>query len=317
MLNMPVRFSRKPAMAQIQTQTRASDSTTLGILLMLAFITVAPVTEVFAKLVADRIPVGQITAARFAVQAGLLIPLVIALREATRPSLAELRLYVVRAALIVCSAGFIIGAVKYMPIADALAIVFVEPLILTLLGAAFLGDTIGWRRMAACIVGFIGCLLVVQPSFEAFGWVALLPFGTAICFAFYLILTRSMAQRVPPLTMQAYTGLAGILLSAPVLWAFDGSGNGTLDPVLPPVDTLPFLFGVGAAATISHIILAHAARMTPTAVIAPMQYLEIVSAAILGYLIWGDLLNGLALIGAIIIVGSGLFVFWRERASAP
>lgn len=299
-------------MATVLVPTRP-DRPVLGIALMMGFLVLAPFIEVFAKLAGAAIPVGQITAARFAVQVAIMLPLIILLGRLTAPSRRDLGLYLLRGLLILLSTAFIVAAVKVMPIADAIAIVFVEPLFLTLLGAVLLGETVGWRRVLASAIGFIGCLMVIQPSFEAFGWVALLPLGTAVCFGFYLLLTRTMTQRIDPLTMQAYTGVSALLLILPLLWLFEGSGHGVLDPVWPDRTFATYLLLGGLAATSSHIFLTYTVQMTPTSVIAPMQYLEIVTAAILGYLIFGDLFNQTAAIGATIIIGSGLYVIWREH----
>ncbi len=291
------------------------DRPLFGIALMLGFIIIGPLIDIFAKLATQAIPVGQIALIRFALQSMFLVPVVMILGRWQRPARSDIGLYFLRGFLILASTAFIVGAVKFMPVADAIAIVFVEPLFLTLLGKFILKEDIGWRRMVASFVGFIGCMFVVQPSFAAFGWVALLPLGTAVCFGFYLLLTRSMTQRIDPLVLQTNTGLAAFILALPVILLFQGTGNPVFDPVMPEGRFIWFLLCVGLAATVSHIFLSYAIRITPTAVIAPMQYLEIVTAAILGYFIFGDILNGLALVGAIIIVGSGLYVFWRERVT--
>ena len=225
-------------------------------------------------------------------------------------------LFLLRGALILISTACIVGAVKFMPIADAIAIVFVEPLILTLVGGFLLGEEIGWRRITASVLGFVGCLMVIQPSFQAFGWVAFLPLGTAVAFGAYILLSRTMAQRLHPVTLQTYTGLAALSLALPCLLLGELTSFALLDPVLPSGIFWIWLFGGGIAATISHVFLSYALRITPTTVIAPMQYLEIVTAAFFSYLVFGDFLNGIALIGAAIIVCAGLFVFWREQIAA-
>lgn len=292
------------------------DRPLVGIALMLGFILVGPLIDIFAKLATAAIPVGQIALFRFGIQTAIMIPIVVFMGRWHLPAQRDVLLYALRGFLILASTAFIVGAVKYMPVADAIAIVFVEPLFLTLLGKFVLGEDIGWRRMVASLIGFAGCMLVVQPSFAAFGWVALLPLGTAVCFGFYLLLTRSMTQRIDPLVLQTNTGLAAFMIALPVIALADGTGHSVLDPVMPEGRFVWFLLCVGLAATISHVFLSYAIRITPTAVIAPMQYLEIVTAAIFGYLIFGDLLNGMALVGAIIIVASGLYVFWREQITA-
>ena len=289
------------------------DAPVIGIALMMGFLVIAPFIEVFAKLATQEIPVGQVAAARFLVQTALMIPLAAYLGRLYRPDMRDIGLFLLRGALILISTALIVGAVKFMPIADAIAIVFVEPLILMILGAVIFGESVGWRRVAASIVGFIGCLLVIQPSFETFGWIALLPLGTAVAFGFYLLLSRSMTRRIHPIALQAYTGIGALVFVLPAMAIFEGTGIAPLDPVWPEGIFWLWLALLGVGATVSHIFLSYAIRITPMSVIAPMQYLEIVTAAILGYLIFNDVLNGRALIGACLIVAAGLFVFWRER----
>jgi len=149
---------------------------------MMGFIITGPFIDIFAKLATAAVPVAQIAAARFLFQGAFIAP----------------------------------GAVKYMPIADAIAIFFVEPFILALMGWFFLGESLGPRRLTACFIGFIGALLVIQPSFAAVGWPAFLPLGTAIFFALYLLITRTMAQRIDPLAMQTYTSVAALPRQSPI-----------------------------------------------------------------------------------------------------
>ncbi|WP_245306331.1 DMT family transporter [Roseovarius aestuariivivens] len=289
------------------------DTTAAGIVLMTAFSLLAPAMDACAKLIGDAVAVGQVVGTRFAVQATLLVPLAFLMGWLHRPGLREAALHAVRGALIIVATGFFFSALRVMPIADAIAIFFVEPFILTLLGGLLLGEPIGPRRYIACAVGFVGALLIIQPSFSEVGPAALMPLVTAVCFAFYMILTRRMATRMHPITLQAYTGLAASALVLPLLWVFDGSGIAPLDPVWPGQRELWLLAGVGLIATLSHICISFALALAPASVLAPIQYLEIVGATFLGYLIFNDLPDALTFVGIILIVGAGLFVFIRER----
>lgn len=290
-----------------------TDRTILGILFMIGFSIVAPVMDSFAKATPEEVPVLQILAARFGIQALLLMPIAIWMRHAHRPTRGELGLHVVRALLILVATGCFFTALRFMPIANAIAIFFVEPFILTLMGGLFLGEAIGARRVIACLVGFGGALLVIQPSFADLGPVTLLPVVTAFCFAFYMVLTRQMATRTHPLALQGYTAIAAMLFIVPLLWGFDGSDIAALDPVWPHGLAIWTLLGVGVVSTISHLFISFALRFAPAATIAPLQYLEIVFATILGYYIFSDIPDRLTVLGAAIIVGSGLYVFTRER----
>ncbi len=294
----------------------ASDRPLLGILLMIGFTIVAPGMDALAKLAGEAIPVGQILAFRFGVQALLLLPLAAVLGRLVWPGPPELRIHFARAGLILAATGAFFAALRVMPIADAIAIFFVEPFVLTLLGAAFLGEAVGWRRLLACATGFAGALLVIRPSLAAFGPVALLPLVTAVCFALYMILTRRMAHSLHPVALQAWTALAASALILPLLLAFDGSAVAPLDPVLPEGRYWAFLAGIGVTASLSHVMISAALRHAPAATLAPLQYLEIVAATALGYLVFADLPDAQTGLGIAIIVGSGLYVILRERRLA-
>ncbi|KZY41747.1 hypothetical protein A3731_01385 [Roseovarius sp. HI0049] len=287
--------------------------TGLGILLMVGFAVIAPAMDTCAKLIGDAVAVGQVAATRFVAQSVLLFPLALIFGWLHRPRRGEVALHLVRAALLLVATAFFFTALRFMPIADAISIFFVEPFILTLLGGLLLGEPIGPRRYVACAIGFAGALLIIQPSFEEVGLVALLPLVTALCFAFYMILTRRMATRMHPITLQVYTGCAALVLAVPLLWAFDGSGVAALDPIWPEARELWLLLALGVIATLAHVCISFALSFASASLLAPIQYLEIVSATILGFYVFGDLPDTLAFAGIALIVASGLFVFVRER----
>lgn len=293
--------------------TPSKDRTTLGILAMVAFSVIAPFMDAAAKATPSEIPVVEILFARFGIQVLLLIPLALWIGSAHRPTRFEALMHFARGMALLVATGFFFAAVRHMPIANAIAIFFVEPFILTLLGGLLLGEDVGMRRITACLVGFLGALLVIQPSFANLGVVALYPLGTAFCFAFYMILTRKMAGSIHPVTMQGYTALAATSVLLPLLILFDGSGIAALDPVLPQGMAVWTLLAVGVISTISHLFISIALRFAPAATIAPLQYLEIVAATAVGYMVFDDFPNALTWVGIAIIVSSGLFVFARER----
>jgi len=182
-----------------------------------------------------------------------------------------------------------------MPLADALAIVFVAPFIVLLFGKFYLGEDVGPRRIWACLVGFVGVLFVIQPSFAAFGAVALIPLGTAVAFAFYILVTRGLSRRIHPVALQFHTGLIASLFCIPVLALAQGSGSDLLDPVWPAGIAWLWLFGAGFFATLSHMMMTHALSIAPSATLAPLQYFELPVATVLGFLVFGDFPNALSL----------------------
>jgi drug/metabolite transporter (DMT)-like permease len=293
------------------------DTTLQGVILMLAFCVLAPLLDVGAKLAAENgIPVGQITAARFIVQTALMLPVVLIMRLSLRLSARALGHTTLRALLLLVSTFAFVSGIQIMPLADALAIVFVEPFILLILGHFLFGDQVGPRRIAACAVGFVGVLFVIQPSLAAFGLVALWPLATAVLFALYMLVTRAISAWMHPVTMQFHTSWTGLVLSLPVMVIADGSGIPALDPVWPAGWNWLWLFMVGFWAAVSHMCMTYALKFAPSATLAPLHYLEIVTAVILGYLIFDDFPNAMTFGGIAVIVASGLYIIHRERLTA-
>jgi drug/metabolite transporter (DMT)-like permease len=287
-----------------------------GIAMMLGFCAIAPLIDVAAKMAAQSVTITQVTLFRMLVQALLMLPVVWVLGQSLRLSRAMTKLMALRALMLLGSTYTFVGAVAVMPIADALAIVFVEPFILLVLGALIFGEQVGPRRIIASVIGFLGALLVIQPNFAAFGAVALLPLGTAMFFALYMLLTRRITREVAPEVMQAQTALFGTVMMLPVLGIGHVMGWGALmvGPAQPVVWVQ--LFCVGLAATVSHMMITYALRFAPSATLAPLHYLEIISAVAVGWLFFQDWPNLMSWAGIAVITGSGLYIIARERALA-
>lgn len=293
------------------------DTTLRGIVLMLIFCMIAPLLDVSSKLAAEGgMPVGQITAARFVVQGALMLPVLWVMGLSLHLSQRALAFTFLRAFFLILSTYSFVSGIAVMPVADALAIAFVEPFILLILGSFIFGDQVGPRRIAACAVGFCGALLVIQPSIQVFGLVALWPLGTAFFFAFYMLVTRAISAWMHPVAMQVHTSWAGVVLCLPVMFWANGTEIATLDPIWPEGVNWLWLFGVGFWAAVSHMAMTYALKYAPSATLAPLHYSEIVVAVILGYLIFGDFPNPLTWTGIAIIVASGLYIIHRERNQA-
>ena len=294
----------------------SSDKVLTGVALMLGFCLTAPLLDVAAKLASSSVPVGQITAARFIVQCALMAPL-LGVMHLSMHVARELWLPLIYRALLLLFATFcFITAIRVMPLADALAIVFVAPFIVLLFGKFYLDEDVGPRRIGACLVGFVGVLFVIQPSFAAFGAVALIPLGTAVAFAFYILVTRGLSRRMHPVVMQFHTGLIASVFCIPVLLLAKGSGSELLDPVWPEGIAWLWLFGAGFFATLSHMMMTYALSFAPSATLAPLQYFELPVATLFGYLVFNDFPNTLSLMGIAIIIGAGLYMIHRERVTS-
>ncbi len=287
-----------------------------GVALMITFCVLAPLIDVASKLAAQGVPVGVIVFGRGLVQAVLMLPVMLLMGFRLGLPRSALMLTSLRALMLASSTYCFVAAVRVMPIADALAIVFVEPFIILMIGRFAMKEEVGPRRLAACAVGFVGSLFVIQPSFAAFGAVALFPLGTALCFALYILVTRHLSRRLHPVAMQFHTALIAALLCVPLL-AFGSWANiPDITFAMPHGLFLLWCFCVGLAATVSHMAMTYALAFAPSSTLAPLHYLEIVTATIFGYVIFDDFPDSLTWFGIAIIVGSGLYVIYRERRLA-
>lgn len=296
-----------------RTMTHHPDRILAGVALMIGFCIIAPLIDVAAKLAAQEVPVATVTLARFVTQALLMAPILPLMGLGFGMGGRAMALTLLRSAVSVTSTLCFIAAVKVMPIADALAIAFVEPFIILLIGRFWLHEQVGPRRLAASVVGFLGALLVIQPSFSHFGAVALLPLGTALSFALYILVTRSLSRHMHPVAMNFWTAVVAAVLCLPVFLLGELTGEPAFAFVWPQGLNLVWCACVGLAATVSHMSMTYALRYAPSSTLAPLHYLEIVTAALLGYLVFSDWPNALTWTGIAIIVGSGLYIIHRER----
>lgn len=285
-----------------------------AMLLMVVAMLMLPAIDAIAKSIGDTVPAGQVAWSRFAFQSLLMAPL--ALRVRFRPSLADLRVHAARGALLALATTLFFHSLNYLGLADAISIFFIEPLMLTLLSVVLLGESVGWRRLCAVVVGFGGALIVIRPEFASVGWPALLPVGAALCFALYLVLTRRSAVRDDPARMQFLAGVFGCIFMTGLLAIGPTTGISALIPVQPTTGEWMALALLGVIATGGHLLVVHAFQRAAASLLAPFQYLELVSATALGWWLFDDLPDAPTLLGAGIIVGSGLYVFHREGVVA-
>jgi drug/metabolite transporter (DMT)-like permease len=290
------------------------DKPLLGILLMLGFCVVAPMGDAVAKILGQSIPLGQLLLVRFAVQAIILIPMVWATKLVWRMNGWVLKLAFLRTVLHIFGIGAMFTALQYLPLADAVAIAFVMPFIMLLLGKYILGEDVGARRLIACIVGFIGTLLVVQPSFANVGWPALLPMVVAVNFSFFMLITRQIAKETNPIGLQAVSGVMAVGIMVPALAITAGMGIDALTLIPPTGFEWSMLGAIGVLGTLAHLLMTWSLRYAPLATLAPMQYLEIPIATVIGFWVFKDLPNGLAAVGIAITIAAGVYIILRERA---
>ncbi len=292
------------------------DRPLLGIMLMLGFCLLAPVGDAIAKLLGSHIPLVELLLTRFGIQVAVLVPLSIAISKPLWLYGRVLRLTALRAVLHIVGIGAMFTGLRFLPLADAVAIAFVMPFIMLILGHYILGEEVGPRRVAACAVGFVGTLLVIQPSFAAVGLNALWPLLVAVVFSLFMLVTRAVAKEADPITQQTVsgiiaTGLLGLAFLLPGTQETD-----IFQLVWPEKFELGLMLTMGLLGTVAHLLMTWALRFAPSATLAPIQYLEIPISALVGLMIFSEFPNGLALIGICITIGSGLYILGRERRLA-
>ncbi|HWA50369.1 MAG TPA: DMT family transporter [Dongiaceae bacterium] len=216
-------------------------------------------------------------------------------------------LQILRSLLLLGATLFFFGAVHYVPLADAGAVAFLEPLLITALAHFFLGEKVGLRRWAAVAVGFIGVLVVVRPGFGMAHWGVLLALGSASCGSVYSTLTRVVSRDDSAATSLAFSGIAGVLglsLAMPFVWQ-------------PADATIWLLFvGLGITGGLGHFLMIKAFALAPGGTLAPFIYVQILWMVIVGGVWFGDWPVASTWIGIALIVGSGLYALHRERVRA-
>lgn len=287
------------------------DRPLLGIALMLGFCVLAPFADALAKLLGPEMATGQLLTLRFAIQAAILVPLTLATGRSWRMDRRTTLLVVARTLLHIAGIALVFTSLLYLPLADAIAIAYVMPFIALLLGKLVLNEEVGPRRLTACAVGFAGTLMVVQPAFQDVGWPALLPFGVALVFALFILVTRMMSA-ADPIAMQATSALMALVVLIPAMALIP---HAQLDWRAPTTTGWSLIALMGLAGTFAHLLMTWALKYAPSATLAPMQYLEIPVATFVGWLIFSDLPGPLATLGIAVTMGAGLYVIWREQAS--
>lgn len=282
----------------------ASGNAIPGILWMLATMFVFVVIDALAKYLTASLPVMQVVWARnvFALAFSLLLLRgrgVMLLRATRRPGL-----QLARSALQFTSTTIFFTALYYIPLADAIVIGFVSPLILTALSVPLLGEKVGPRRWAAVIVGFLGVLVIIRPGFGQTHWAMLLPLAMAFSSALYNAVTRMLAGEEHPMTTLWYTTLVGSVLTSammPFLW------------VAPGLQGWALMVLLGVVGGLGHFLLIKAFSHAPASTLAPFNYSQMIWSIPIGYLLFANLPDGYTLLGAAIIAASGIYTAYRER----
>ncbi len=214
---------------------------------------------------------------------------------------------VARGLIVLLNSFLFIIALKHLPLADMTAIMFASPLILTALAPFFLGETVGWRRWTAVLIGFAGTLMMVRPSGDAALWPSLMALGVTVLICFRDIVTRHLSKTDSANAIMIWStvciALGGL---ATIFWGW---------PV-PDMRGLLLLMVTGMLQGVAQYLLVYAFIYGEAVVVTPFRYFSILWATLYGYLLFGDVPRHETMIGASIVMASGLYVFYRETMRA-
>lgn len=209
-----------------------------------------------------------------------------------------------------------------LPLADAVAVAYVSPLIVTLLSVVLLGETVGPRRWAAVAVGMIGVLIMLRPGSGVIQPAAILVLISAFCYASSHMMTRRMRDTESAITLSFYVQIGFVIVSSSMgLVAGDGKFSGSSDPsvafllrpwIVPAVSDIPAFIATGVAVAIGGLMVSQAYRLCEAGLIAPFEYVGMPMAIFWGVMIFGSWPDTTAWIGIALICGAGLYTLWRE-----
>lgn len=286
-------------------ESRANHAITLVLLSQLVLL----ILDISAKwLSVEGMPTTEIVFVRYGMHLFLLLLLFLPVTGRNLFVSNNWKLEILRGACLLCTTGLNFLAMRYLPLTVTSAIQFTSPLIVCALSGPMLGDKVGWRRWLAILVGFAGILVIVRPGTEAFQPAALLSLGCAFFLALFSILTRKLAGVDSALTQQFYAGATPVVLLAPVAftdWTWPAQ----------PISWIAFAV-MGAAGLGGHYLNSVAHRYATPATLAPFSYLTLLYLAIASWLIFNQPPDQWFILGAAIIIASGLYIWLRERSLA-
>lgn len=262
-----------------------------------------------AKFLAQHgIPTLEFIFVRYGVHFALVLAVVAARKRPSALRSGNVPTEFIRALFLLASTFANFVAVQFLPLTITGSIAFTMPLMLCALSIPMLGEQVGWRRWTAILVGFAGVLVIVRPGTEAFHPAAILSLIGALCSAFYFLFTRRLAGVDSALTQQFYAALIATLCVAPFafgVWVWPSD----------PLVWLAFAL-IGICGFAGHQVFSIAVQLAPASMLAPFAYFQIIYMALSSWLVFSQPPDLWIYLGAPIVMGSGFYIWWRERKLA-
>ncbi len=274
---------------------------------MLIAMTIVPGIDICGKLLADRIHVFELTAARYVFHLLWLIPVMLITNTPIFKLPKEPGNQFIRGAMLALTTVFFFFGIASNPIPNILALTLIAPILVTIASPFFLGEKLGMRRIIAAIIGFAGVVIILNPSTHNVKLSVLWGLAAGVSFAVYHLVTRKMSGRDTPLVTLFWTGLIGLLLMLPTLpfiW------------VTPTANELLIMAAMGFFAAFGHYFIILAFEYGEASMLAPFGYFEIVTASLASLFIFGYWPETRVWIGISILTASGIYIWLRERQLA-
>lgn len=209
-----------------------------------------------------------------------------------------------RGVLLVLEICVMLTAFTYLGMVESLAVFSAYPLLVAALSGPILGEIVGWRRWIAILIGFVGILIILEPGYGVFQPAALIALGSALMFSVYSLLTRYAARKDDTATSFFWTGVAGSVLMTMIgVWHWE------------PMTGTDYIFMIllCISGATGHWLLIRCYEITEASTLQPFVFLHLVFGAVIGVLVFGEIIRVNVAIGAVIVVAAGLFTLWRER----
>jgi drug/metabolite transporter (DMT)-like permease len=289
-------------------KTDSAHSRRIGIGLVVMATLCFSILDAAAKWLVQSVPVVQVVWLRFATHVLWMVLLLAPQRGLAIVRMHNPRLQGLRGLMLAGMTGLNFWALQYLQLAETGAIQFSVPMLIALLSAWWLGERLDARRWVAIVGGFVGVLLVVRPGSAAFHPAILLSVVNAVLYAAFNMLTRRLAATESPESMQLVSAIGAAAVLAPfALWHWQWPSGALIWTVV----ALTGLFG-----GLGHLFVARAHRYASAAVLGPFIYQQIVYMVLWGWLLFGQLPDAFVVAGALVVVGSGLYLLWLELRRA-
>ena len=282
------------------------DRRLLGIVLFMVAVLCFTLIDTSAKwLISSGMPTLEAVFLRYLVQLVIFSALLLPSRGRELLVTHNPSLTIIRGLILLGATIFNFFAVKFLPLTVTGSIVFAMPLVLCALSVPLLGEHVGWRRWVAILVGFGGVLIIVRPGAGDFNWAVFFSLGAVTCYAFYNIITRKLAGVDSPHSQQFYAALVATVCVLPFAfgqWVW-------------PSDAASWLafFTMGAMGAVGHQIYSIAHRLAPASTLAPFVYVQIIYMTTASWAVFGEPPDQWIFLGAPVVIGSGLYIWLRER----